>query len=234
MFGPAEGHDGVALALDSLAVKAGLNLVRPAGLESLCCGTPWKSKGMQVGYDEMVAHTVDALWLASDGGRLPVVCDNSSCSEGLVGAVKSAASLDAKYSALNIVDAVDFAATVILPRVQVGEKLASVVVHPTCSSTRAGSNANLLAVANACAHEAVVPDAWGCCGFAGDRGMLHPELTASATDAEAREIAEIRADAHVSCNRTCEIGMTRATGEQYVHVLETLDSLASTRERKLP
>jgi D-lactate dehydrogenase len=63
--------------------------------------------------------------------------------------------------------------------------------------------------------------------------MLHPELTASATDAEAREIAEIRADAHVSCNRSCEIGMTRATGEQYVHVLETLDALASTRERKL-
>jgi D-lactate dehydrogenase len=234
MFGPAEGHGGVALALDSLAVKAGINLVRPAGLESLCCGTPWKSKGMQVGYDEMVAQTVDALWLASDGGRLNIVCDNSSCSEGLVGAVKSAASRDAKYSALNIVDAVDFAATVILPRVRVGEKLASVVVHPTCSSTRAGSNVNLLAVANACAHEAVVPDAWGCCGFAGDRGMLHPELTASATDAEAREIADIRADAHVSCNRTCEIGMTRATGAQYVHVLETLDALALTRERKLP
>ena len=234
MFGPAEGNGGVAVALDSLAVKAGINLVRPAGLESLCCGTPWKSKGMHVGYEEMVARTVDAIWLASDGGRLPVVCDNSSCSEGLVGVVKLAASRDAKYSALDIVDAVDFAATAILPRVQVGEKLGSVVVHPTCSSTRAGSNASLLTVANACAHEAVVPDSWGCCGFAGDRGMLHPELTASATEAEAREIAEISADAHVSCNRTCEIGMTRATGERYVHVLETLDALASTRERKVP
>ena len=231
MFGPAEGSGGVAVALDSLARKAGINVVRPAGLESLCCGTPWKSKGMLVGYDEMVAQTVDALWLASDAGRLPVVCDNSSCSEGLVGAVKSAASLDAKYFALNIVDAVDYAATAILPRVQVGEKLGSIVVHPTCSSTRAGSNANLVVLASACAQEAVVPDGWGCCGFAGDRGMLHPELTASATAAEAREISEIRADAHVSCNRTCEIGMTRATGEQYVHVLETLDSLASARER---
>lgn len=234
MFGPAEGNGGVAVALDSLAVKAGINLVRPAGLESLCCGTPWKSKGMHVGYEEMVARTVDALWLASEGGRLPVVCDNSSCSEGLVGAVKSAAALDPKYVALEIVDAVDFAANVILARVHVDEKLNSVVVHPTCSSTRAGSNASLLAVANACANEAVVPDAWGCCGFAGDRGMLHPELTASATDAEASEVAGIPADAHVSCNRTCEIGMTRATGEQYVHVLETLDSLASTRERNHP
>ncbi len=233
MFGPAEGSGGVAIALESLALKAGVSLVRPAGLESLCCGTPWKSKGMQVGYEEIVSQTVDALWVASDGGRLPVVCDNSSCSEGLVGAVKSAVALDPKYVALEIVDAVDFAANVILARVQVDEKLNSVVVHPTCSSTRAGSNANLVAVASACAHEAVVPDAWGCCGFAGDRGMLHPELTASATAAEASEVAEIQADAHVSCNRTCEIGISRATGNQYVHVLETLDSLATARERNL-
>jgi D-lactate dehydrogenase len=87
-----------------------------------------------------------------------------------------------------------------------------------------------MAVARAFADEAVVPDAWGCCGFAGDRGMLHPELTKSATKAEADDIATLGASAFVSCNRTCEIGMTRATGETYVHVLETLDSLASPRE----
>ena len=34
-----------------------------------------------------------------------------------------------------------------------------------------------------------MPDAVGCCGFAGDRGMLHPELTASASSEEAAEVA---------------------------------------------
>ncbi|HYN75826.1 MAG TPA: FAD-binding oxidoreductase, partial [Candidatus Limnocylindria bacterium] len=29
---------------------------------------------------------------------------------------------------------------------------------------------------------------------------------------------------YASCNRTCELGMTRATGQQYHHVLELLDS----------
>ena len=81
-----------------------------------------------------------------------------------------------------------------------------------------------MAVASAVAHEAVVPDDWGCCAFAGDRGLLHPELTASATRAEA---AELRAagefDAYASCNRTCELGLTRATGHPYQHVLELLD-----------
>ena len=72
-----------------------------------------------------------------------------------------------------------------------------------------------------------VPDNWRCCGFAGDRGMLHPELTASATSREAGDVADGDFDAYVSCNRTCEIGMSRATGHQYLHVLEVLDRAAS-------
>ena len=233
MFGSAEGRSGVAEAFESLAAKAGISLTRPADLDGLCCGTPWKSKGIEVGYAAMVSRTVDALWLASESGRLPVVCDNSSCSEGLVTAIKTAVTADARFASLRVVDSVDFAAEHILPRVSVATKLSSVVVHPTCSSTRAGSNDHLMTLARACADDAVVPDAWGCCGFAGDRGMLYPELTRSATDAEADEISARFAnvsDAFVSCNRTCEIGMSRATGETYVHVLETLDALAQTRE----
>lgn len=62
-----------------------------------------------------------------------------------------------------------------------------------------------------------IPEGWGCCAFAGDRGMLHPELTASATAVESAEIAAADAerdgfDDFVSANRTCEIGMSRATG----------------------
>jgi D-lactate dehydrogenase len=68
-----------------------------------------------------------------------------------------------------------------------------------------------------------IPDDWGCCAFAGDRGMLHPELTASATHGEADNLAGQTFDAYASCNRTCEIGMTRATGHDYQHILELLD-----------
>jgi D-lactate dehydrogenase len=53
--------------------------------------------------------------------------------------------------------------------------------------------------------------------------VLHPELTASATRAEAAEVAGVSADAYASCNRTCELGMTRATGQSYQHILELLE-----------
>lgn len=228
MFGPAEGGEGVAVAFPSLAEKAGIGLIRPENIGSLCCGTPWKSKGMLDGYHEMVERTAAALWDASDHGRLPVVCDNSSCSEGLVLALEKAVEKHPEFHPLRIIDAVDFTAEHILPTLNVTANLDSIVLHPTCSSTRAGSNTNLAKLASAVADGVTVPDDWGCCAFAGDRGMLHPELTASATAREAGEVEAGAFDAYVSCNRTCEIGMTRATGHPYQHILEVLDRASST------
>ena len=67
----------------------------------------------------------------------------------------------------------------------------------------------------------MVPVAATCCGFAGDRGMLHPELTASATADEARRARPF--DAHLSTNRTCEIGLERATGEAFGSIVLALE-----------
>ena len=232
MFGPAEGGEGVAVAFESLLAKAGITAIRPEGVGDLCCGTPWKSKGITQGYSEMVSRTVSALWEASDSGRLPVVCDNSSCSEGLVHALEKAVSSHPAYGRLRIVDAVDFAAERLLGLLEVAPVVERLAVHPTCSSTRAGSNPNLMLVAGAVAGDALVPDDWGCCAFAGDRGMLHPELTASATAREAAAVIAGDFDAHASCNRTCELGMTRATDKPYQHVLELLDAAARSKEEK--
>lgn len=231
MFGPAEGGEGVAAAFQSLAAKAGIGLIRPTNVENLCCGTPWKSKGILNGYKEMVSKTVASLWAASNSGELPIICDNSSCSEGLVLSIEKAIESDARYHSLKIVDAVDFAAEHILPAIEISQTVESIVVHPTCSSTRAGSNSNLTRLASAVATNVTIPDDWGCCAFAGDRGMLHPELTSSATSRESANVNAATFDAYVSCNRTCEIGMTRATGHPYQHVLETLDQKSTPKNQ---
>jgi D-lactate dehydrogenase len=156
-----------------------------------------------------------------------VVCDNSSCSEGLVLALENATSQHPEYHSMHIIDAVDFTAEHIIPKLSIEAPIDSLVVHPTCSSTRAGSNTNLTQLASAVATNVVVPADWACCAFAGDRGMLHPELTASATSREAREVRADSFDGYVSCNRTCEIGMTRATGHPYQHILEVVDRASS-------
>ena len=75
------------------------------------------------------------------------------------------------------------------------------------------------------AEEAITPIAHECCGFAGDRGFLHPELTRSATAEEAKEVRTRKFDAYLGSNRTCEIGLNLATGEDYASFVFLLEEL---------
>jgi D-lactate dehydrogenase len=71
-----------------------------------------------------------------------------------------------------------------------------------------------------------VPPSATCCGFAGDRGISHPELTEAATRDQASELAGRRFDAHLCSNRTCEIGLSRATGAPYESAVFLLERLS--------
>jgi len=225
MFGPAvDSSPGIQKSFELLCERAGITLMVPQDIDGLCCGTPWSSKGLEKGEATMNAKTLAALRIATREGELPIVCDASSCTEGLRHTVES----DTSTRPMTIIDSVEFAVTHILPKLPDHKKLESLVLHPTCSSTRMGMNEDLKTVAGGVADSVKVPENWGCCAFAGDRGMLHPELTASATAPEAAEVAAIGATAHASCNRTCELGMTRATGEPYRHVLELLEEQTRT------
>ncbi|MEU2282991.1 FAD-binding and (Fe-S)-binding domain-containing protein [Streptomyces sp. NPDC013178] len=216
-----------------LCTATGIELRTPGGIRSLCCGTPWKSKGFLAGHVEITSRTFDSVWRASEEGRLPVVCDASSCSHALG---ELGHHLDAerreRFAALRVLDSVTFARTSLVPRLGPIGRVGSVAVHPTCSSIRMNNVEDVVAVARRCADEVVVPLAAGCCGFAGDRGLLHPELAEGATRAEAVEVTSRHFDAHVSSNKTCEIGMSRATGRRYEHVLDLLAACVRVGARR--
>jgi D-lactate dehydrogenase len=223
MFGTPDGTGlSVSEAFLALCERAGVAITIPDGIEAACCGTPWKSKGLPSGYRTMAPRTLQMLWDATDEGRLPVVCDASSCTEGL-GAMRDLAIGSPKYSKLRFVDAVEFVAEKVLPHLTVTKPLDSLVVHQTCSSIHLGITGALEKVSQAVASKVVLPQEWGCCAYAGDRGMLHPELTASATAREAAEINSGQYEAFASLNRTCEQGMTEATGRPFWHVLQHLE-----------
>ncbi|MFI9802976.1 FAD-binding and (Fe-S)-binding domain-containing protein [Streptomyces sp. NPDC052301] len=225
----AEGAaGGAAAAFLRLCDRAGVPVVVPEGLAGLCCGTPWQSKGYTAGHRTMAARTLRALWEASDHGRLPVVCDASSCTHGLEQLPSALPEPGrARFADLRFVDSVVFTAEHLLPALPEPRRLDSLALHPTCSTVHLGIDGALRTVAAAVSDEVTVPDDWGCCAFAGDRGLLHPEITASATAAQAAEITAGRYAAYASCNRTCEMGMTRATGRPYRHVLELLDEVTA-------
>jgi D-lactate dehydrogenase len=227
MFGPANASGGAGKgstqAFLDLCERAGVGLTVPEGIDSLCCGTPWKSKGFSQGYAAMSAKVLDGLYEASGQGLLPVVCDAASCTEGLDTMKRLAAEAGERYTGLRFVDSVEFVHQHVLGRLTVTAPVGSMALHPTCSSTQLGTNGALMEIARTVTEDVFVPLNWGCCAFAGDRGLLHPELTNSATDKQAREINEREFEAYASTNRTCELGMSKATGHSYRHLLEILE-----------
>ncbi|MGO1383355.1 MAG: FAD-binding and (Fe-S)-binding domain-containing protein [Arachnia sp.] len=231
IFGAAEpGSHGAAGSFLKLCGIAGARVRIVDGVEKLCCTTVWSSKGLTDGRNLMARRTAEAVLTATDQGRIPVVSDASSCSHGLheiAGYLRQAGddALAERFEAVAVVDSTRYTAEHLLERLHPARKLGSIVLHPTCTDRHAGNVPALTLLAQACADEVVIPVDAGCCGFAGDRGMLHPELTASATRAEAAEVTSGTYDAHLSSNRTCEMGMSRATGETYRHVLETLSEV---------
>jgi D-lactate dehydrogenase len=230
IFGNPAGRElepSLPEALVAVSARAGFAVWIPDDVAGHCCATPWSSKGYSRGQDHMAAKTAAALWRWSDSGRLPVVIDASSCAQGLLHDVAARLSDDerARFEQIEVLDSIAWVHDHLLPRLNVSRKVASVAVHPTCSASQLGLAAKLEAVARELADDVLVPAATTCCGMAGDRGLLHPELPASAMRDAAAELAAAPTAEHVCSNRTCEIGLQQTTGAPYASFVLLLERL---------
>ncbi len=225
IFGPAgPGALPAPEATLRLAERAGLRLRLPADLGGTCCGTPWHSKGFPEGEAVAAERTLAFLWRHSEEGRLPVVVDGASCTQGLrVSRAALPAEARAQFDRLRILDSVEWLADVVLPRLPAARRVARVAAHPPCATWEMGHVPQVEALARALGEEVVLPAVPTCCGFAGDRGFLRPELTASALAPVAARMAALPPDLCVSANRTCEIGLARSTGRPWVPIAAALE-----------
>jgi D-lactate dehydrogenase len=220
IFGNARGgadHPTVPEALVAISRRAGLPLWIPDDVSGHCCGTPWTSKGFGPGRELMIGRTSSALSRWTRDGQLPVVVDASSCAHGLIDEVAR--------SGVEVLDSIAWVHDRLLDRLEPSPKLGSVVVHPTCATSQLGLSGKLAGIAQRIADDVVVPAATGCCGMAGDRGWLHPELPASALRDVARELEGRSFDACVSSNRTCEVALQQVTGRRYSSFVIALEEL---------
>ncbi|MBP1627903.1 MAG: linked oxidase-like protein, partial [Holophagaceae bacterium] len=211
-------------AFVAVTQRAGVLIHIPEQAEGTCCGVPFSSKGYDQAHREVVNRAIERFWAWSGEGELPVVVDTSPCTYGLVTARPYLTPENQeRFDRLKILDSVSFVHDQVLPKLEIKRKVGSVALHPVCSVTKMNLASKLEAIARACAEQVEVPLNAGCCGFAGDRGFLHPELTASATRREAADLAGQDFDGYYSSSRTCEVGMTRATGRIYRSYLFMLE-----------
>jgi D-lactate dehydrogenase len=200
----------------ALFERAGFDVRYPDGMAGLCCGQPFESKGLMEAADAKSAELERALADASEGGRLPIVFDTSPCAYRMQ-----------RYVAgrLPIVDAIAFVHDAVLPAVVIERSGTPVAVHPVCSVRKMGLVETLAAVASACSERVVTVDAVQCCGFAGERGFLRPELNEHA-------LRHLRSSLPLDCSegyassRTCEIGLSEQAGFPYRSFLRLVERCA--------
>ena len=215
-MGPAKGdpdNESLPEVTARLLKKAGYELVFPENMHRLCCGTPFESKGFLEQADIKSKELETALMQASDGGRIPVLCDASPCLYRMRIVMNPQ---------LKLFEPSEFIYDFLMDRLKFEQRDTTIALHHTCSTMKMALEHKLLAVAQACAQNVVVPDLVGCCGFAGDRGFSHPELNQSALNELRPAVAE-KCAAGYSTSRTCEIGLSQHSGLYYKSIVYLVD-----------
>jgi len=190
----------------SLLTKAGYEVIFPENMSSLCCGTIWESKGMPEIADRKTKELEDALWKASEEGRYPVLCDQSPCLHRM----------EHKIKKMRLYEPSEFILGFLTDRLDFHQTDTPVAIHLTCSMRLMHKTGKMLELARMCSTNVIVPEGVGCCGFAGDKGMTHPELNKYALRKLKAQVKGVPVG--YSNSRTCEIGLATSSGIPYVSI----------------
>jgi D-lactate dehydrogenase len=211
----------------SVCHKANVKLLTTNELSGVCCGQIFSSKGFLEAYKLTANATMEKMWLYTEGSQIPIVMDVTSCTHSFQ---TSRPYLNEenklRFDKLKIMDSIDFAADVLLPRLTILNKKKSIVFHPVCSVSKMGLMPKIQKIGKACAEHADIPTFTGCCGMAGDRGFYYPKLTEMATKIEAEEVNQAVYDGYYSSAKPCEMSLSAAVGKSYESVLKLLDEVS--------
>lgn len=185
--------------------KAGFEVIFPPRMEKLCCGTIWESKGMPEVADKKLRELEESLWEASAQGEYPVLCDQSPCLHRMRKGIKT----------MHLYEPAEFLLRFVAPRLEFHPTDTPVAVHVTCSTRLMGLKDSLVELARKCSNNVYVPEEIGCCAYAGDKGMTHPELNAYALRKLKQALKEHGIKEGYSNSRTCEIGLSTNGGITY-------------------
>ena len=216
--------ESLVQVMTQLCNKAGYEVIFPKNMKKLCCGMIWESKGMPDIADAKTAELERALNEASENGRYPVLCDQSPCLHRMREHIKS----------LKLYEPAEFIATFLAPHLDFTPTDEPVAVHVTCSTRRMGLADTIVGLAARCSRHVIVPSEIGCCGFAGDKGFMLPELNSWALRKLKPQLQVAQVERGFSNSRTCEIGLTNNSGVPYKSIAYLVNEVTRPRKDECP
>ena len=137
----------------ALADRAGIKVRLPKSVTGVCCGQIWEHRGYASGRRYMANHLVESMWEWSDGGRVRVMCDVTSCTKTILRDVAdqlTEANAE-RYRSITVVDVAPWLFEDVLPRLKVTRPKQSVALHPTCACVELEIDKQVQAIGEACA-----------------------------------------------------------------------------------
>ena len=203
-----------------LMTKAGYEVIFPEGMEKMCCGQIWESKGMLDIADRKSAELEAALWKASEEGKYPVLCAQSPCLHRMKKVMHK----------MKLYEPAEFIMTYLVDRLDFHPVDRHVALHLTCSTRQMGVDKDMIALAKLCSKNVLLPEGVGCCGFAGDRGFTFPELNKYGLRKLRPQIEKNHIEVGYSNSRTCEIGLETNTGIPYMSIVYLVNECTTAKK----
>ncbi len=202
-------NQSIIEVMGQIAELAKVKLIIPDKIANTCCSTPFSSKGYHNTGIDMFERTINLLYEASEEGKLSIVVDTSPCTYKFLNpSYDISKEIDTKLKKLKFVDIIPFLdfITKKCNHIPINRKI---VLHPTCSTQKMEHIDIMESLAKRCAKIVTIPENNNCCGFAGDRGMIVPQLTKYAIKFNKEQLSpkQLKIDGY-SSSRMCEIGMS--------------------------
>ena len=205
-----------------LMAKAGYEVIFPEGMDRMCCGQIWESKGMLDIADRKSAELEAALWKASEHGKYPVLCAQSPCLHRMKKVMQK----------MKLYEPAEFIMTYLVDRLDFHPTNKRIALHLTCSTRQMGVDKDMIALAKLCSNNVFLPEGIGCCGFAGDRGFTFPELNKYGLRKLRPQIEANHIEVGYSNSRTCEIGLEHHAGIPYMNIVYLVNICTTAKKPK--
>ncbi|RAX56756.1 lactate dehydrogenase [Helicobacter monodelphidis] len=239
LFAPppfAQDQRSIQEVFESLCLKANFQVIYPQNLESLCCSKAFKdypNTSLKV-----AKASFESLKIASEYGKIPIVCDHSACSLELL--EKMVFFSQAAGFKLQVLDMPIFVKEFLLPHLQIVPQQESVAIYAPCATRhyriqaipkeqggKRDAQAAILELGALCSYtEPVVHYDTKCCGFSGNKGFLLPELNKNALKNFKDFYAQKGLKSGYSSSSTCEIGLCEHTNFAWQHIIYLVDRCA--------
>jgi len=208
-FGADLNKQSIIEVMQEIAELAEIKLIIPDKIDKTCCSTPFSSKGFHDTGIDMFSKTIDLLYKATEYGKIPIVVDTSPCTyKFLHPSSDISKEINKKWKKLKFIDIIPFLED-ITKDFDYKPLDKEIILHPTCSTQKMEHTEIMESLAKRCAKKVTIPINSNCCGFAGDRGMIVPELTQNAVKYNKGQLSsEQRKLNGYSSSRMCEIGMS--------------------------